>query len=94
MLGKAEYPTLDQVQEQVQEAGCRMHYLAPESLPLYQDVPVPANVFVLGAAVGRTGLGEVLDPSEVARTVQNRWKRGAERNSFAFQAGLKTTAQR
>ena len=88
MLGKADYPTLDQVREQVQEAGGKVHYLAPESLPLYKGTPAPANVFVLGVALGHTGLGEVVDPPEVAQVVQTRWKKGAERNSFAFQAGL------
>ena len=64
------------------------NYLDPERLPLYEGAPVPANIYVLGAAVGRTGLGKVLDPSAVARTVRNRWKKAAERNGFAFQAGL------
>ncbi len=88
MLGKADYPTLDQVMEQVQEAGGKMHYLAPESLPLYEGNPVAANVFVLGAAIGHTRLGDVLDPLEVAHVVQTRWKRGVERNLLAFQKGL------
>ena len=88
MLGKASYPTLEQVFEQVQEAGGRRHYLAAENLPLYEGQPVPANIFVLGAAVGHTGLGQVLEPAVVAQVVQTRWKRGAERNIFAFQAGL------
>jgi len=88
MLGQAPYPTLDQVLQQVQEAGGKMHYLAPERLPLYEGTPVAANVFVLGAAIGHTGLGKVLDSSEVAHVVQTRWKRGVERNLFAFQAGL------
>lgn len=88
MLGQAPYPTLNQVLQQVQEARGKMHYLAPERLPLYKGTPVAANVFVLGAAIGHTGLGKVLDSSEVAHVVQTRWKRGAERNLFAFQAGL------
>jgi indolepyruvate ferredoxin oxidoreductase beta subunit len=91
MLGKADYPSLDQVKEQVQEAGARLRYLNADRLPLYEGAPVPANVYVLGAAIGHTGLGEVLDSSEMAHTVQNRWKRGAERNVFAFQAGLEAT---
>ena len=90
MLGQASYPTLEQVLEQVREARGVVHYLPPESLPLYEGAPVPANVFLLGAALGRTGLGQVLDPSEVARLVQTRWARGAERNARAFQAGLRT----
>jgi len=93
MLGKADYPTLEQVREQVREAGSRMHYLDPANLPLYEDAPVPANIFVLGAALGHTGLGEVLDSSEVARLVQKRWKKGAERNYFAFQAGLEAESR-
>ncbi len=87
MLGKADYPTLEQVLEQVEQAGGKLHYLDPEKLPLYNSAPVAANVYVLGAAAGRTELGEVLDPAGLARTVQNRWKKAAERNRFAFQAG-------
>jgi len=87
MLGKADYPTLEQVLEQVEQAGGKLHYLDPEKLPLYNGAPVAANVYVLGAAAGRTGLGKVLDPAGLARTVQNRWKKAAERNGFAFQAG-------
>ncbi len=88
MLGKADYPTLEQVKEQVQNAGAKLHYLDPEKMPLYKGAPVAANVYVLGAAAGHTGLGEVLDPSGLAHTVQNRWKKAAERNGFAFQAGV------
>lgn len=87
MLGKANYPTLEQVLEQVERAGGKIHYLDPENVPLYEGAPVAANVYVLGAAAGRTGLGKVLDPAGLARTVQNRWKKAAERNRFAFQAG-------
>ena len=88
MLGKASYPTLNQVQEQVQKVGAKLHYLDPEGMPLYEGTPVAANIYVLGAAIGHTGLGGVMDPSEMARTVRNRWKKAAERNAFAFQAGL------
>lgn len=89
MLGNAPYPTSDQVLEQVLEAKAVLHYLDPEKRPLYEGTPVPANVYVLGAALGRTGLAQMLDPSEVADLVKSRWKRGAERNALAFQAGLK-----
>jgi len=88
MLGKAPYPELEQVREKVREAGAELHYLDPEKLPLYDGAPVPANVYVLGAALGQTGLGKMLDAAEVARIVENRWKRGRERNRRAFQAGL------
>ena len=88
MLGQAPYPSLDQVLEQIREAGGKVHYLNAGKLPLYGGTPVPPNIFVLGAALGHTGLGKVLSPPEVARVVQSRWEKGAERNAFAFQAGL------
>jgi indolepyruvate ferredoxin oxidoreductase beta subunit len=88
MLGKAAYPTPSQVRERVREAGGGLHYLDAESLPLYQGTPVPGNIFVLGAAIGRTGLRDVLAPADVEYIVQTRWKRGAERNLLAFRAGL------
>jgi indolepyruvate ferredoxin oxidoreductase beta subunit len=91
MLGKANYPALNQVLNHVRKAGGKMHYLAPQNLPLYEGTPVPANIFVLGAAVGHTGLGEVLGRKEMAQIVQTRWTRGAERNILAFQAGLEGT---
>jgi len=93
MLGKAAYPTLDQVVEQVEKSGARLHYLNPEEVPLYRGTPVPANVYVLGAVLGATGLGEVLEAAEVADLVQRRWKRGAERNRVAFEAGLAAFAR-
>jgi indolepyruvate ferredoxin oxidoreductase beta subunit len=88
VLGRASYPKLEQVVAQVKESRGRMHYLDPGILPAYKGTPVPANVFVLGAAVAHTALGDVLGPLDVAHVVQTRWKRGKELNAFAFQSGL------
>jgi indolepyruvate ferredoxin oxidoreductase beta subunit len=88
MLGKAPYPTLEQVLEQVEGAGALLRYLDPRGLPVYDGAPVAANVYVLGAALGATELRDVLDPALVADLVEGRWKRGAGRNRVAFQAGL------
>jgi indolepyruvate ferredoxin oxidoreductase beta subunit len=94
MLGQAEYPALDQVQEQVRQARGQMCYLDPKSLPLYEGTLVPANVFVLGAALGHTGLGQVLDPSGVEHIVRTRWIKGSERNLFALRSGLEAPVRR
>ena len=88
MLGKAPYPALAQVREQVEGAGGKLIYLDPKAVPDLQGAAVPANIYLLGAALGRTALGELLDASRVAEIVRNRWKRGAERNEVAFHAGL------
>ena len=65
-----------------------VHTIEPARLPAYEGTRVPANVFVLGVALGSTGLGEVLDPGTVAGVVETRWRRGVARNQFAFQQGL------
>lgn len=88
MLGKADYPTLDQVSKTLQEAGCRTHYLSPQDLPLYEGQRVPANIYVLGAAVGHTTLRDVLDPEDVGGIVAQRWDKYAAMNEAAFMAGL------
>jgi hypothetical protein len=62
----------------------------PEKRPLVEGAPVPANIYVLGAILGRTGLGQLLDPAEMADLVRHRWKRGAELNALAFEAGLES----
>jgi indolepyruvate ferredoxin oxidoreductase beta subunit len=95
MLGKAGYPALDQVLSAVEAAGApaaKCHYIDPASLPMYEGSPVPDNIFTLGVALGCTRLAEVLDRSDVAHIVHTRWKKGAERNRFAFQAGLEVGA--
>ena len=94
MLGKASYPSLEQVCEQVRAAGAKVHYLDPESLPPYGGMPVQANMFVLGAVIAHVGLGEVLDPSDVVHIVRTRWTRDAERNIFALQSGLEANVER
>ena len=90
MLGKAPYPELEQVQDQVEKAGAVLHYVDPDKRPSVEGTPVPANVYVLGALLGRTGLGQLLDATEVADLVRRRWKRGAEINALAFEAGLES----
>jgi indolepyruvate ferredoxin oxidoreductase beta subunit len=92
MLGKEPYPALEQVMEEISKAGGRVHYLDPGKLPKYEGTPVPDNVFVLGAAFGHTQLGQILQPSDAVQAMKARWKRGVERNLFAFQAGLEAPA--
>ena len=88
MLGKAPYPDLETVQAQVAAAGTTLHTLDPARIPAHEGRPVPANVYLLGAAVGRTPLGAILDANEMAALIASRWKRGVQANRLAFQAGL------
>jgi indolepyruvate ferredoxin oxidoreductase beta subunit len=91
MLGKAPYPSLEQVLEAARqatgEAGC-VHYIAPERLPLFEDAPIPDNVFTLGVALSQTRLGKLIPKADAEQVLRTRWKRGTERNLYAFRAGL------
>ncbi len=88
MLGKAPYPALETVREQILNAGARLHSLDPHLLPLYQGEPVADNLYVLGAALGCSPLGKVLTVDAVRQAVRERWPRAADRNLFALQAGM------
>jgi len=92
MLGKASYPALTEVLSAAREAvsgGGRVHYIPEKSLPVFEDEPVPDNIYTLAVALKETRLGRLLPAAEVEEAVRTRWKRGVERNVFAFEAGLK-----
>jgi indolepyruvate ferredoxin oxidoreductase beta subunit len=91
MLGKGSYPSLTQLEEQVENAGATLQVVEPTALPRYGERSLPANIVVLGAAVGRTRLGTLLSSQVVADLVAVRWKRNVEANKLAFQAGLDST---
>jgi indolepyruvate ferredoxin oxidoreductase beta subunit len=88
MLDQALYPSLEVVEGSIASARATLHYLDPAGVPELDGQPVPANVYVLGAAVGRTPLGKLLDPGAVESLIVSRWKRGVEANRLAFRAGL------
>jgi len=69
-----------------------VHYLDPLKVPLFAGAPLPANIYTLGAAMGCTGLRELIDPRQILSLLEKRWKRGAERNRRAFEAGIETAA--
>ncbi len=91
MLGKAPYPKLETVVEQVKAVGARPVVIDPDRLPLFEGQPVPDNVFTLGVAATQTRLGQVVSPEAMAEVISARWKRGAERNLFAFHAASAAT---
>ncbi len=57
--------------------------MSPDALP----ADLPANLFVLGAALGCTRLGNVLPAAAVEEAIRRRWPRNPEPNLAAFQAG-------
>jgi indolepyruvate ferredoxin oxidoreductase beta subunit len=91
MLGKADYPSLEAVLERVRLAGARPIVIDPEQLPLYEGELAPDNVYTLGIAATQTALGQIVPPEAMAEVIAARWKRGAERNLFAFRAAAAVT---
>jgi indolepyruvate ferredoxin oxidoreductase, beta subunit len=89
MLGKASYPALEVVKEQISQAKANLYVLSPDDLPRYQDDLAPENLFVLGAAVQKTSLGTIFDLATVEQAVQARWPKSAARNLFALHAGAR-----
>jgi len=88
MLGKAPYPSLEQVWGEVEKADGKVSYLDPEKLPQYQGKLVRENLFVLGATLAQTGLKEIFSEEEMISAITERWPKGAEENLFAFKAGF------
>ncbi|MBE3144255.1 MAG: 2-oxoacid:acceptor oxidoreductase family protein [Planctomycetes bacterium] len=93
MPGKAKYPPLDQVKEQIKLAQANLYFIDPEYLPLFEGELAPYNLYVLGAAVARTGLRNLIDPATVLKVIQTRWPKNAGRNAFAFQSGLESEVE-
>jgi indolepyruvate ferredoxin oxidoreductase, beta subunit len=86
-LGKAAYPTLAQITEQVQLAGARMVLIDPKSLPEFSGEPVRANLFILGVVMSQTNLKSFLNSEDVEHIIRTRFKRGVEMNSYAYNSG-------
>ena len=86
MLGKAEYPTVEQVKEEVAKVGGHFSYLAPENMPQ----GLADNIYLLAAAQKHTCLGQMFTAAELKEAILSRWPKGAQRNTESFAAGLQT----
>jgi indolepyruvate ferredoxin oxidoreductase beta subunit len=87
LLGKADYPSLDLVKEEIAATGAHTYILDSGLLPEFNGVKVRENLFVLGLAVARTGLKDILNADAVREVIRNTWPKGAEENLFAFNTG-------
>ncbi len=87
-LGKAPYPTLEQIKQQVALSEARLVYIDPASLPVYAGEPVRPNLFVLGVIIGQTSLASLVNSKDVEHIIQSRFKRNVDANLYAYHAGL------
>ena len=84
MLGKGHYPTVDDIRNQADKAGVNLFYLDPAELP----EGAADNIYLLGACLTHSKLGDMLPVETVREAIASRWPKGAERNMFSFDAGL------
>lgn len=84
MLGKAPYPGVEEVAAQAKRLGINLFYLDPAELP----EGAADNIYLLGACLTHSRLGEMLPVDTVRQAIASRWPKGAERNMLSFDAGL------
>ena len=84
MLGKARYPTLDEVRLAAKQAGAKLHYLDPQALP----ADCADNIYLLAAAAKLSLLGELIDSASLREAITRRWPKSAAINLASFDAGL------
>ncbi len=85
MLGKAAYPTVDEVKAAAAKAGVDMVYIDPETLP----EGAADNIYLLAATLKNSSLGNIVSADAIKEAIVTRWPKGAERNIMSFEAGLK-----
>ncbi|MEW5825749.1 MAG: 2-oxoacid:acceptor oxidoreductase family protein [Candidatus Bipolaricaulota bacterium] len=93
-LGRARYPTLDDVVAAVGASGATPIVLLPSKIPAVGGRPAAANVVLLGAACTVAALAAVLDPADVEAAVAARWPRARDANVAAFRLGLEAAGAR
>ena len=86
-LGKAEYPTLPQVEAGLLAGQAKLHTLLPAQVPQQETGGGRANLFILGYVLAYTGLADILDASQVERMILYKWVKQAQANSRAYQEG-------
>lgn len=87
LMGKAGYPSIEEVAGDVQAAGARLFRLDEAGLPQLDGAPVRANMFILGAALKNTALGEWFTYEDIAAAIEAFFAKGLNVNLLAVRAG-------
>ena len=87
VLGTDDDPTSEQVLAAIEAVAGDIVRVDPMDRPSLDGGLARANLFVLGAMIGRTRLGEILSSERVERTIASRWPQASAANVTAFRAG-------
>ncbi len=93
MLGEAPYPEVDDIADEIKKVGGNVKFLSDKFRPIYNGKPVRENIFVLGALMSSTSLGEVFTVDEIIEAIKEKWPKGAEENLYTFGEGLKAEVE-
>ncbi|MFC2078292.1 2-oxoacid:acceptor oxidoreductase family protein [Candidatus Bipolaricaulota bacterium] len=88
MLGEDAYPERAEVAKAIKTVSEELIVLDSGKLPSVDGNTVRPNIYILGAMIGRTALGEILSTEVVGSTISTRWTQVADANLKAFRAGL------
>ena len=87
MLDSDAYPERAEVIEAIKTVSEELIVLDPDELPTVDGNTVRPNIYILGAIVGRTTVGEILSDEIVEGTILARWLKAKVSNLEAFQSG-------
>jgi indolepyruvate ferredoxin oxidoreductase beta subunit len=87
MLGEDAYPEREEVAETIKTVSEELIVLDPGKLPTVDGNTVRPNIYILGAMIGRTVLGEILTLELMEATITARWPKMEAVNLAAFRAG-------
>ena len=88
MLGEDDYPSRESVLAALSDVAGDVLVLNPDDRPTFDDRPVAANVFTLGAMFSSRVLRELIDAETIESILLKRWPKSADANGCAFRAGL------
>ena len=84
---KAQYPALVDVQKEIKEAGARLYCLSSGNIPKVDGATVHANMYILGALLSNTALGELFTLEEISAMTKEEFQKNADSNIAALEAG-------
>ena len=89
MLGKAPYPDLATVWDEIAAVGGKVYALSDKDLPAYEGRPVRDNIYVLGSVLAQTKITDILPLKDMEETIAARWPKVTAVNAFTLEAGEK-----
>lgn len=82
MVGNAQYPSVDQVKNQIAKQLGDVFYVDP-----VDSSKIKENLYVLGIALAKTELRELFKPEQIMESISARWPKASKSNCASFMSG-------